>query len=81
MGAFLQFKRETGKEVTEMADSLSEQVVFLYCCIASAARADKKPFAYTLEEFADHISLEDMQQWQSATQTEETGNGAKKNSK
>lgn len=81
MGAFLQFKRETGKEVTEMTDSLTEQVTFLYCCIASAARADKKTFAYTLEEFADHVSLEDMQQWQSATQTEETGGGAKKNSK
>lgn len=83
MGAFLQFKRETGREVTEMKDDLTDQVTFLYCCVASAARADKKAFDYTFEEFVDNVSLEDMQQWQDTNRKDSAADAddAKKNSR
>lgn len=54
MGAFLEFKRQTDREASEMSSaSLSDMVTFIWCCVKSASRADKVEFPYTLEEFAD----------------------------
>ena len=36
MGAMLRFKKETGKEVTELGNSLSDMFAYLFCCVASA---------------------------------------------
>jgi len=73
MGAMLRFKKETGKEVTELnASNFSDVCVYLYCCIASACAADKKPFNLSLMEFADAVSPEDMGEWAAAVQNENT---------
>lgn len=63
MGAMLRFKRETGKEVTELSDNLTELCTYLYCCVASASAADKVPFNMDLMEFADALSPEDLNNW------------------
>lgn len=69
MGAMLRFKRETGKEVTEIdGSSLSELCAYLYCCVASASAADRIAFEYSLQEFADAISPDDMTAWANAMQ-------------
>ena len=60
MGAMLRFKKETGKEVTELTGSFSELCVYLYCCVASACAADKVAFDMPLMDFADALSPEDM---------------------
>lgn len=64
MGAMLRFKKETGKEVTEIADgSLSDLCAYLYCCVASASAADGIDFKMPLMDFADALSPEDMTAW------------------
>ena len=65
----LRFKKETGKEVTEMENgSFSDMCAYLYCCVASACAADKVPFKMSLMDFADSLSPEDMTAWANAVQ-------------
>lgn len=81
MGAMLRFKKETGKEITEIkADSLSDLCTYLYCCVASASAATGKPFGMSLMEFADAMSPEDMQAWAMSLNAGNTSaEGEKKN--
>ena len=66
MGAMLRFKRETGKEVTEIGQSVSDLCAFLWCCTASACNADGIGFGYTLDDFADLVTAEQMASWNEA---------------
>lgn len=69
MGAFLRFKRETGREATEMNGELSDMLIFIYCCTASACAADHIKFPYkSVDEFADHIDPADLTTWVQAMQ-------------
>ncbi len=81
MGAMLRFKKETGKEITEIkADSLSDLCTYLYCCVASASAASGKAFGMSLMEFADAMSPEDMQSWAMSLNAGKTSvDGEKKN--
>lgn len=64
MGAMLRFKRETGKELTEMeSKSISELCTFLYCCVASASAAEGREFNLSLMEFADRIDPAQLNAW------------------
>lgn len=73
MGAMLRFKKETGKEVTEIENgSFSDMCAYLYCCVASACAADKVPFSMSLMDFADSLSPEDMTAWANAVQADST---------
>jgi len=64
MGAMILFRRETGKEVTEITDrDLSLLVTLLWCCIRSASRADKVSFDMTLEDFADATDAEQLNEF------------------
>lgn len=74
MGAMLRFKKETGKEVTEIAsNSLSDLCTYLYCCVASACAADKVDFSMDLIDFADGLSAEDMESWAEQIQAQAKG--------
>lgn len=74
MGAMLRFKKETGKEVTELQNgSFSDLCAYLYCCVASACAADKVPFKMSLMDFADALSPEDMTLWAEQVQAQTTG--------
>lgn len=71
MGAMLRFKKETGKEVTEIKEgSFSDLCAYLYCCVASACAADKVAFEMSLMDFADNLSPEDMKAWASQVQSD-----------
>ena len=53
MGAMLRFKRETDKEVTEMSGGLSDACAYLYCCTASACKADGVEFVHVYEAYRE----------------------------
>lgn len=64
MGAMLRFKKETGKEITEISSkNFSDLCMYLYCCVVSASAADKKDFKMSFLDFADALSVEDMDAW------------------
>ena len=64
MGAMLRFKKETGKEVTEMdLHSFTDICTYIYCCVASASSADGVPFSMPLMDFADALSPAEMNTW------------------
>lgn len=64
MGAMLRFKKETGREVTEIKpDSFTDLCTYLWCCIVSASKADGLKFDFSLMDFADCISQDDMLDW------------------
>lgn len=74
MGAMLRFKRETGKEVTEIdTTSFTDLCTYLWCCIVSASKHDGKDFNLSLMDFADSISPDDMTAWAESLRTEEPG--------
>ena len=70
MGAFLRFKRETGREATEITNDLTDLLTFLYCCTASASAADGIDFDLTLDDFADRITPDELNMWTAAMQAE-----------
>lgn len=67
MGAMLRFKQETGREITEIdPTSFTDLCTYLWCCVASAAKREGKPFDLSLMEFADSLTPEDMTEWNAA---------------
>lgn len=79
MGAILRFKEETHKEVTEISGP-SDWTAYLYCCVASATRADTgAEIPLSLRDFADSIPQEAVVEWVSALQdeSEAVGDAAK----
>lgn len=75
MGAMLRFKRETGREVTDMTGGVSDLCTYLYCCVVSACMADGVEFGMGLDEFADNLSPADLQAWAEALADEGDGEG------
>lgn len=76
MGALLRFKRQTGREITEMDNSLEDLCTYLWCCVTSAARREGKPFDMSLIDFADSITPEILIQWASGVaQPKDTDDG------
>ncbi len=63
MGAMLRFKRETGKEVTDIKREVSDLCTYLWCCVCSASKHDGLDFDLSLMDFADSISPEDVKAW------------------
>ena len=75
MGAMLRFKRETGREVTDIDGSLEDLTTYLWCCVCSACRREGKEFNMSLMDFADHMDPEDLQQWAQPSTPLSTGRG------
>lgn len=77
MGAMLRFKKETGKEITEITNTgFSDLCTYLYCCVASACAADKVPFNMSFMEFADALNPDDMNAWTAQMQAAADPDGA-----
>lgn len=77
MGAMLRFKRETGREITDIdAKSFTDLCTYLYCCVASASAADKVNFSMSLLEFADALNPDDMNEWTAQLQQNSNDNAA-----
>lgn len=71
LGAMLEFKRVTGREVTNIkADDLSDSITLFWCYIKSACRADKVEFPYSLEEFADSVNMDVLTEFTKAEVSE-----------
>jgi hypothetical protein len=61
MGAMLRYKQQTGREANEMGkDSISDLITYLWCCTASACNRDKKEFGLSLNDFADALTVNDV---------------------
>lgn len=61
LGAGLIFKQETGKDVSKLdIGDLVELGTLLYAQCKAAARREKKDFPYSLEDFLDQITDEDL---------------------
>lgn len=59
MGAMVRFKRESGKDVSEMTQNdVADLVLFLWCCVASACNADGIDFDVSFDRFADSLEPE-----------------------
>lgn len=56
MGAMLRFKRETGHDASQLDErDVSDLITFLWCCMASASKADGVEFSLSLMDFADQL--------------------------
>lgn len=56
MGAMLRFKHETGKDVSELGQTdVADLITLLWCCVASASKADGVEFCLGLMDFADQL--------------------------
>ena len=66
MGAMLRFKQETGKDVSEIGNGFSDLCAYLYCCVASASKHDGIAFEYSLMDFADSLTPQDLEMWTDA---------------
>lgn len=65
MGALLRFKRATGKDVGQL-DNLSDMedmLTLMWCCVASACKADGVEFSMDLETFCDSMTIAEVNQW------------------
>lgn len=64
MGAMLRFKQEYGKEATEIEDgNVSEMCALLWLSVKSSCAADGIEFDFSLLDFADRLSKDDLTKW------------------
>lgn len=70
MGALMLLEQQTGKNASECT-TMSDQVVFLWACCKSACRREKVEFPYSVEDFADNITPEDLASWVVAQERED----------
>lgn len=78
MGAMLLFKQNTGKDVSEMkTDDMEELLMFMWCCVVCACRADGVEFGIDFETFTCMVTPQDMSEWNEAMSD---GNDKKKES-
>lgn len=79
MGAMLRFKQETGREITQIdPSSFTDLCIYLWCCVASAAKREGKTFDYTLMDFADSLTPETMTEWSTSIMKKSEGTEEKK---
>ncbi|MBR6746276.1 MAG: hypothetical protein IKL83_02735 [Muribaculaceae bacterium] len=58
--------------------SFTDLCTYLWCCVASAAKREGKPFDYTLMDFADSLTPETMAEWSASIMKESEGAEEKK---
>ena len=60
LGAMLRFKREKGKDVSEMDKTVEDLSYLLWCCIVSACKADGVEYGDSFDDFCDKIDVGDL---------------------
>lgn len=59
MGAMLRFRREHGRDLSELDQTDIEGLLkFIWCCVKSASSADGVTFDLSFEQFADALTPE-----------------------
>ena len=70
MGELLLFKRNMGKDISEMSESekLDAEVLLMlmWCCIVCACKADGVEFDMDFELFTCNVTQDDVESWNEA---------------
>lgn len=64
LGAMVRFKEMTGYDVSQIKDDISDVAKFMYCCARSACACDGVEFEMSFLDFADSISVDELNQFQ-----------------
>lgn len=81
MGAMVRFKRATGHDVSKLDTAdIEEMVTFVHCCVASACVAEKVDFDMSVEEFADNLESDALNEFYGSMETAESDGPEKKTS-
>lgn len=78
MGAMLLFKRNMGSDAAAMFQKmektgvvdLEETLMFLWCCVKCACKADNVDFEMDFETFICHITPEHVSAWNAQTKAQ-----------
>ena len=71
MGAMLRFKGETGRDVSQLnATEVADLVTLLWCCIASASKAEGVEFGLELMDFADMLAPDTLKEFYDSMEKE-----------
>ena len=73
MGAMVRFKRESGKDISEVNQTdIDLMLMFVWCCVKSACNSDGVEFDIAFDRFVDMLEPEDFTEFfgdvQEATQ-------------
>lgn len=80
MGAMVRFKRAAGKDVSEIGEKdVSDLILFMWCCVVSACKADGVAFDMEFENFADCMEPDTLDAFLGVMQAEEKKSPAKAN--
>ena len=72
MGAMVRFKRASGRDVSEISkNDVSDMVLFMWCCVASACKADDVAFDLSFDDFADALEPPGLQSFYPEMQSSE----------
>ena len=64
MGAFLLFKRETGKDVSQLKqENLEDLLMLMWCCVKCSTQAEGQEFPLDFETFCNTITPDMLTQW------------------
>mgnify|MGYP006972565289 FL=1 len=63
MGALLLFKREAGKDVSELKDDMEDALRLMWCCVKCASQAEGVAFDLDFETFCNSITPQDVAEW------------------
>lgn len=74
MGGMLRFKEATGYDVSKIKDEITDVVRFMFCCCQSACSADGIEFTLTLEQFADNLTVEMLNEFKQENGQKKTKN-------
>ena len=81
MGAMVRFKRATGHDASRLDTSdMEEMVTFVHCCVASACAAEKVSFDMPMEEFADNLEPDALNEFYGSMEASKSDDTEKKTS-
>ena len=67
MGAMLLYKRNMQKDVSQMSGGdIEELLMFMWCCVKCACKADGVDFETDFETFCCQITPDDLNAWNDA---------------
>lgn len=79
MGAMVRFKKESGRDVSEIQNGdISDLILLLWCCIKSACNADEIDFDTAFEPFADSLDAEALKDFISSLASDAVSGEQKK---
>ena len=64
MGAMIDFKRATGKDVNEIGPDMELLTIFMFCSVRSACSADDVAVDLNFERFAEGIDFSEFNRFQ-----------------